>query len=484
MGVLKSRLGKTITTVILILVLLVGTVAYIGWYNLLREVDTYIESPEEHFKYGSIGTENDQGVPYWIWVVLPRLFPEYLPGPNGYTSLGFTWEEGKETPVGVSKKTIGFPRQGITCAVCHSATYRKAPTDIPTIVPAGPSVKFNSLGYVRFLKACAEDPRFTSDYILPEIEYNHPLSSLEKFLYRFLIIPSTQKAMLEQGNGFDWTTTRPDWGPGRIDPFNPVKFDMLNIPVDETIGNSDMMSLWNQKQHQGFALHWDGLETSLTETVNTGALGDGATRKSINIEGLQRVEKYITELDPPAFPFPIDETLAAKGQPVFEKSCASCHAFGGDRTGTVIPVEEVGTDQHRLEMWTQEAADNYNEFAEGYDYDFDQLRKTDGYLSVALDGLWLRAPYLHNGSVPNLQDLLKAPEQRTQVFYRGYDVYDPETVGFISQGEEAKRLGFKYDTAVVANGNQGHVYGIELPESDKLALIEYLKTQQRHYCIK
>ncbi|NJK40242.1 MAG: c-type cytochrome [Acaryochloridaceae cyanobacterium SU_2_1] len=476
MGVLKSRIGSAIVTTLLILVLLVGTVGYIGWYNLLREVDTYIESPAEHFKYGSIGTENDQGVPYWIWEVLPRLFPEHLPGPNGYTSLGFTWEEGKETPVGVSKKTIGFPRQGITCAVCHSATYRKAPEDIPTVVPAGPSVKFNSLGYVRFLKACAQDPRFTADYILPEIEYNHKLSVLDKLLYRFLIIPSTQKAMLEQGTSFDWTDSRPDWGPGRIDPFNPVKFGMLEIPVDDTIGNSDMMSLWNQKQHQGFALHWDGLETSLTETVNTGALGDGATRKSINIAGLERVEKYISELDPPTFPFPVDEVLAAKGSQVFENSCAACHALGGERTGTVIPLAEIGTDRHRLDMWTEEAADKYNNFAEGYDYDFDQLRKTDGYLAVALDGLWLRAPYLHNGSVPNLQDLLNSPDQRPQVFYRGYDVYDPHLMGFVSTGSPAQQSGFRYETQLPGNSSQGHLYGTTLAAEDKKALIEYLKT--------
>lgn len=476
MGALTSNLGKKIATTVLILGLLVGTVVYIGWYNLLREVDTYIESPAEHFKYGSIGTENDQGVPYWIWMVLPRLFPEYLPGPNGYTSLGFTWEPGQETPVGVSKKTIGFPRQGITCAVCHSATYRKAPEDNPIIVPAGPSVKFNSLGYVRFLQACAQDPRFTADYILPEIEYNYSLSTFEKLLYRFLIIPTTRKEMLEQGESFDWTNSRPNWGPGRIDPFNPVKFNMLDIPIDDTIGNSDMMSLWNQKQHQGFALHWDGLETSLTETVNTGALGDGATRKSINIEGLQRVEKYITELDPPKFPFAIDPAAADKGEKVFDQHCATCHAFGGERTGTVIPQPEVGTDRHRLDMWTQEAADKYNAFAEGYDYDFDQLRKTDGYLSVSLDGLWLRAPYLHNGSVPSLQDLFKTPDARTPVFYRGYDVYDPDAVGFISQGAEAERVGFKYDTSLVANSNQGHLYGTDLPEKDKATLIEYLKT--------
>ena len=476
MAILKEKLGRIITTLVVILVLLAGIVGYVGWYNLFREVPTYYESTEDHFKYGSIGTEQQQGVPYWIWLVLPRIFPDKLPGPGGYTSLGITWEEGKEMPVGFSKKTIGFPRVGINCATCHSTTFRKTADDKPTIVAAGPSSKFDLQGYIRFLGDSANDARFTPDYILDEIKYSHDFSGLEKLLYRYLIIPQTRKALLQQQDDFVWMDSRPNWGRGRIDPFNPVKFTTLNLPKDDTIGNSDMMPLWNQKMHQGFAYHWDGLETSLTETVQTGAIGDGATKESLPVEDLKRVEDFITELDPPKFPFPIDEKLTARGSEIFANTCASCHAFGGERTGTVIPVEEVGTDRHRLDMWTQQAADTYNEFAQGYEFDFDNLRKTNGYVAVSLDGLWLRAPYLHNGSVPSLQDMLDKPENRTKVFYRGYDVYDPEKVGFVSAGSEAERVGFKYDTSVPANSNQGHVYGTDLPTEDKKALIEYLKT--------
>ncbi len=476
MKTLKMNLGRTITAIAVIILLLVGGVGYVAWYNLFREVPTYYESAEDHFKYGSIGTEQEQGVPYWIWLVLPRIFPEKLPGPGGYTSLGITWEEGQEMPVGFTKKTIGFPRVGINCATCHSATFRKTAKDIPTIVPAGPSSKFNLQGYIRFLGDSASDPKFTPEYILDEIKYNHEFSGLEKLLYRFFIIPQTKKALIQQREDFAWMDSRPTWGRGRIDPFNPVKFNTLKLPKDDTIGNSDMMPLWNQKQHKDFALHWDGLETSLTETVQTGAIGDGATKESIPVADLQRVEDFITELPPPKYPFAVDEKLAANGSQIFANSCATCHAFGGERTGTVIPVEEVGTDRHRLDMWTQEAADSYNEFAEGYEFDFDNLRKTNGYVSVSLDGIWLRAPYLHNGSVPSLQDLLEKPENRTKVFYRGYDVYDPEKVGFVSNGAEAERVGFKYDTSVTANSNEGHLYGTDLSGEDKKALVEYLKT--------
>lgn len=476
MEFLRSKIGRWLATVGVIFILLIGIVGYVGWYNLFREVPTYYESPEEHFKYGSIGTEQAEGMPYWIWLVLPRLFPEYLPRPGGYTSLGITWEEGKETPIGFTKKTIGFPRQGITCAVCHTSTYRQTAKDKPVIVTTGPSNKFDSQAYLRFLFNCARDPRFTSKYILDAIEEEHEFSWLEKQLYRYLIVPQTKKALFAQQQSYEWMDSRPNWGPGRIDPFNPVKFRILDQPLDDTIGNSDMMPLWNQKQRQGFALHWDGLETSLTETVQTGAIGDGATKQSINIEGLERVEEYITQIDPPQYPYPINQELAAMGNKIFTNSCASCHGFGGERTGSVIPVEEVGTDRHRLDMWTQAAADAYNNFAEGYEWDFNELRKTDGYVAVSLDGLWLRAPYLHNGSVPSLQDLLEKPENRPQVFYRGYDVYDPEKVGFVSEGSEAEAVGFRYDTSVTANGNQGHLYGTDLAPKDKEALVEYLKT--------
>jgi hypothetical protein len=71
---------------------------------------------------------------------------------------------------------------------------------------------------------------------------------------------------------------------------------------------------------------------------------------------------------------------------------------------------------------------------------------------------------------------LEKPENRTKVFYRGYDVYDPEKVGFVSEGPEAERVGFRYDTSVTANSNQGHLYGTDLALQDKAALLEYLKT--------
>jgi hypothetical protein len=91
-------------------------------------------------------------------------------------------------------------------------------------------------------------------------------------------------------------------------------------------------------------------------------------------------------------------------------------------------------------------------------------------------GLWLRGPYLHNGSVPTLRDMLRPPAERPDLFYRGDDLIDADNGGFIASGAEAERVGERYDTRLPGNDNGGHLYGTELPDDDKEALLAYLKT--------
>jgi RoxA-like, cytochrome c-like len=225
------------------------------------------------------------------------------------------------------------------------------------------------------------------------------LSWTQRMQYRFLLIRGTRNALKRQRRDYDWMYRNPVWGPGRIDPFNPVKFGMLKLPVDTTIGNSDMVPIWNMKARQCMALHWDGLSTSLREVVLSSALGDGASRKSIQLQNLERIEQWLMTVPPTPYPYDIDKTLAGEGRSIYDKQCAQCHAAGGERTGSVVPVEEVGTDRHRLDMWTPASPVAYNKFAQGYPWAFTAFRKTNGYVAVPLDGVWLRAPYLHNGAV-------------------------------------------------------------------------------------
>jgi hypothetical protein len=482
-----TPLGRLVLAATVVLGALVASLVWVKFFR--REPAPYFASDEEHFLYGSVGTEEQEGVPYWIWLVLPRIFPEYLPAPGGYAALGVLAPSGHEMPIGLSKVTIGFPRVGINCAMCHTASVRLRPADPPTIYPAAPSHQMAPQMYLRFLFACASDPRFTADTILAEISRNYRLAALDRLIYRYAIIPRTRSALRELDQADAWMRSRPDWGRGRIDPFNPVKFRVLEQPIDATIGNSDMVPLWNLKAHTGHAYHWDGLNTDLREVVLSSAIGDGATRKWVDrdmrgwdstdprtMSSLRRVQNYISERQAPKYPFPIDSALAAQGAPIYAAECASCHALGGARTGTVIPVAEIGTDRHRLDMWTKASAAAYNAYGEGHSWKFSHFRTTEGYVSVPLEGLWLRAPYLHNGSVPTLTDLLEPVERRPARFWRGYDVYDPVRVGFVTGGPGIERSATLHDVARPGNSNAGHVYGTALPADQKRALLEYLKT--------
>ena len=440
----------------------------------------------EHYKYGSIGSEAAIGAPYWIWKVLPVMFPEKLPG-KGYESLGLLYEPGKDLPVGFSKSKLnGLELVGMNCAVCHTGSVRDTPQSSPRIIPTMPSHTVDFLSYLRFLSACAKDAKFTADQMLPQIEaIGGNLNPLEKLLYRYLAIPQTRSVLLNQELQFEFTQRQPDWGPGRVDTFNPYKSRQFNFPMalldeKEIIGTVDFPPVWAQKPRKKLQLHWDGNNDSVDERNNSAALAL-VTPTTIDFAAIHRVADWLWELPPPAYPYPINRALAAVGKTVYQNNCASCHSFGAAAVGTVSSIEEIGTDRHRLDSYTYATLSNQNLlFADisfnGKDQRFQHFRKTDGYANMPLDGVWLRGPYLHNGSVPTLRDLLELPETRPQTFYRGNDVFDPDKVGFVSNvPEENGKRYFTFDTTDPGNSNSGHLYGTDLSSEEKEALVEYMK---------
>jgi hypothetical protein len=130
-------------------------------------------------------------------------------------------------------------------------------------------------------------------------------------------------------------------------------------------------------------------------------------------------------------------------------------------------------------MWTELARDAYNNFREGRDWGFKSFRKIPGYVAEPLGGLWLNGPYLHNGSVPTLRDLLEPPAQRPATFIRGLDVVDARNGGFVAPSCDPRQQpaeGFCFDTRLVGNSNDGHVYGTALSTAEKSDLVAYLLT--------
>ena len=476
-----KQAGIAVGVSVFVLAAVVGLFVFLFFRT--DDPDTY-EDVVEHYKYGSIGSEAGGGIPYWIWLVLPEVFPEHLPQNkpgNGYERFGFVYEPGQDRPLGTSVREAPFPLIALNCASCHIGTVRDAPGAPAQIVLGMPAQQLDFLGYQRFLIAAAEDERFNGDTLIPAIKRVHDnFDWFEQQVYRYVVIPRLRDEIISRSKEFDFLNERPDWGPGRVDTFSPYKVHFgYDMRADNTIGTSDFPSLWNQGVREGMNLHWDGNNNSLAERNISAALGAGATEDSLDHPQIGRVASWIRDdLQPPAFPRDkIDARLAEAGRPLYERLCASCHALGGARTGQVEPLSSLGTDAERSKAFRADIAEKMNTYGGDAFWNFSNFKETDGYANAPLDGIWLRGPFLHNGSVPTLRDLLRPPAERPKVFFRGYDVYDYTNLGFVSSGPEAERVGFRFDTSQRGNGNGGHEYGTNLSEQDVRALLEYLKTQ-------
>jgi len=146
--------------------------------------------------------------------------------------------------------------------------------------------------------------------------------------------------------------------------------------------------------------------------------------------------------------------LAAAGKSEAEIA-ATLAERSGDRTALYTLLVEDGMDRHGENRHCLEVLEHAV------------------YRSRPLNGVWATGPFLHNGSVPSIADLLLPAEKRPATFQVGSRELDPVRVGF----ENAERPGtMVYDTRIKGNSNAGHVYGISLSERDKAALLEFIKT--------
>jgi hypothetical protein len=100
-----------------------------------------------------------------------------------------------------------------------------------------------------------------------------------------------------------------------------------------------------------------------------------------------------------------------------------------------------------------------------------------GFKSKSLEGIIWTAPYLHNGSVPTLKDLLKPAKDRPKKFYLGCNDYDIKTLGYNCNAND--KNAFLFDTALEGNLNKGHEFGVELTNLAKEDLLSYLKSLEQ-----
>src|SRR6185436_17163467 len=129
---------------------------------------------------------------------------------------------------------------------------------------------------------------FTADNVLLAIQQRKRLNVLDRLIYR-QAVPMLREALIEQARRVSFMNSRPDWGPGRVDTFNPYKALQFNFPMDldRTIGTVDLPVIWNQRPREGMQLHWDGDNTSVVERNKSAALGAGVTPVTIDIERMK-----------------------------------------------------------------------------------------------------------------------------------------------------------------------------------------------------
>ena len=153
-------------------------------------------------------------------------------------------------------------------------------------------------------------------------------------------------------------------------------------------------------------------------------------------------------------------------------------------TGYACTPTSGGHYRRTIGTWNERAAREANAVVAGMGIERPGLVEAPltGYVAAFLDGIWLRAPYLHNGSVPTLYQLLSPQSERDETFYRGTFEYDPRHLGYRTEAFDG---GFVLDTRISGNHNSGHefragpqgngVIGRLLQPEERWALLEYLK---------
>lgn len=260
-------------------------------------------------------------------------------------------------------------------------------------------------------------------------------------------------------------------------------------------------------------------ELKITET---------AVQTSAQVENLHLLEERIKLLRAPKWPVawaPIDAELAERGKVLYAQHCQSCHAAAprklpANRHGrelvdvVLVPISAVGTDaraaagfltrtakpgplaaalsgpgeakvalvlagavrrvlesEFRRQRLTPDQVLAYRDKREPTPGLPSHLDDVPHYKAGSLPGIWATGPFLHNGSVPTLYDLLLPFDQRPVTFQVGAREFDPVRVGpRTDRGPET------FNTEVDGNRRTGHEYGTSLEDPQRWQLVEYLKT--------
>jgi len=462
------------------------------------------QSPRDRFLYGSTGTEL---MPLQVFQVLPDLFPDQFqpagkdagdwvdqfgfvrgqPGVNEGLPLGvsvanFRPKSGEPSPV---------PFVGFNCAVCHTARIHRTDGDEGTLVLGMGNASVDLVAFGEAIKtSLLDEQRLTSSSIESayKAKMHQRLGALDKLMISAWL-SQVRKAVRADLALRDWPRGGAELrnanllpsGPGRNQPMKEtVRFLLGRTPYPDG-GSSKIPCLYRQN-----ARRWAQFDGSLGDPItrnSLAALGVGASLQNLRTPGilatLHEAYKFVDRLEGPKYSevfrdVSVDAARSERGRGVYARYCGECHGWPGaapgdwvrgKRLGQVVPVDEIGTDPARVTFryYSDMPQLLYDFFPEGHPLKpkRNELRPNPGdvhgYINSPIESAFSRAPYLHNGSIATLAELINLKPRR-EVLYRGSNLYDPSDVGLsLPSQPDAKRY-FGYDTRVYGNSNRGHDY--------------------------
>ena len=259
--------------------------------------------------------------------------------------------------------------------------------------------------------------------------------------------------------------------------------DTTYFQVPPIVIPEDVPALWIAKKRKAFTINAMRQGDFLKHLTNPVLLTLKDTAEASQIyDHMKDVWAYFKNLQPPQYPFAINQILANQGKKIFLQTCAGCHGtYGkdGEYPNAVVPEYSIGTDSLLWKYFIKYPG--YNEWFNKSWFAATGLlaleRPQPGYVPPPLDGVWVTAPYLHNGSVPTIENVLDS-KSRPAYWKRNFnkEEYDYEKLGW--KYKTLGRPGGKktYNTDIPGYGNYGHVFGDHLTKEERKAVIEYLKT--------
>jgi len=265
--------------------------------------------------------------------------------------------------------------------------------------------------------------------------------------------------------------------------------ELLMEPPPKEVVPLDVPPWWRMKKKSSMLYNAAGRgdHARIMMTASTLCIDSVDEAKKID-ESMPDLRAYILSIEAPKYPWDVDAALATDGENIFNNNCSGCHGTYGEEESypnIYIPASEVGTDPALATGASQFATRFIDWFNSSFYGENARLSPKEGYVPPPLDGIWATPPFLHNGSIPTLEALLDSTKRPTywKRTFNSYD-YNQSTIGWnfeeLDHGQDAepnpsiRRL--IYDTTLYGYGNQGHIYGDHLSDSERTALMEYLKT--------